>query len=156
MKLWNKVGRGQGITSLRSTSLIHSATLPPLHHHIIPFSLPPPRHLLLRRPPRAAKQLPQLSLSSCSASPFLLHKLPKQQSGSVVDVAWHGAQLAGPASRSSCRERPARRTLAPSSNQMTALRFSGFNGILSVAIEAIGKQRLKMNYPVPSPSLTNK
>ena len=34
--------------------------------------------------------------------------------------------------------------------------LSGSNGIFSVAVGAIGKQRIKINYPVSSPSLTNK
>ena len=87
--------------------------------------------------------------SSCFAFPFFFIKLPKPQS--VAVVAWRGTQLAGPA------------IAAPSSPPLLLLHpigwprlLSGSNGILSVAIGAIGKQRLKINYPISSSSLMNK
>ena len=97
----------------------------------------------------------QLSFSSCSASPFLLHKiteaaergeknrggaptLPTQLSYSTITGR---AQLAAPL------------LLHPIGWPRL---LSGSNGILSVAGGAIGKQSMKMNYPVSSSSLMNK
>lgn len=89
-----------------------------------------------------------------SLLPSFFIKLPKQKSVEGRTVA--GAQLADPAVLSNDnRARPARRTLASSSNRWPQL-LSGSNGILSVAGGAIGKQSMKMNYPVSSPSSLNK
>ena len=76
MKLWGKVGRGQGVTSLRFA---------------YPLPLPPPHHSVLSSSTRSASQHPPLPglpsatdrksktssypCSSCFASSFLLHKI---------------------------------------------------------------------------------
>lgn len=130
--------------------------------------LPSSFHSLLLHPAhQPATYPPSLSAATCRRAmsssypspavpllPFFFIKLPKQKSVEERTVA--GAQLADPAVLlNDNRARPARRTLAPSSNRVPRL-LSGSNGILSVAGGAIGKQRPKMNYPVSFPLLMNK
>ena len=71
---------------------------------IFPFSLLPPfsaSKCPLRRPSLSAATCRhvslQLSLSSCSASPFLLHKITEAARYGIRNVAWYLA--CGPASR---------------------------------------------------------
>lgn len=130
-------------SSFRSLSLLH-----PLHQ---PTSSAP-----ACQPPRIGRAIfSSYLLPSCLASPFLLHKITEAEErtrwprGEAPSLP---TQLADPAV--ACGH-PARRTLAPSSNRVAAV-FFGSNGILSVASEAIGKQRPKMRFPVSSPSLTDK
>lgn len=108
MKLWNRVGRGQGVTSLHfaypfpcfapSTTSFHSLFLRPAS----------PTYLLLRSilPAATCRQaaVPAILSPAVLLLPFFFIKLPKRQSGSV-------AVALCPASRSSCGGRPARRTL---------------------------------------------
>lgn len=124
------------------------STLPPFtqSHQPAPPTAP------VSPPPRVGRAMPSSYPSpSCSASPFLLHK--------ITETAERGGKDRGgrPACRPSCNRR------APSSPPPLLLHpigwprlLSGSNGILSVAGGAIGKQSMKMNYPVSSPSLTNK
>ena len=129
---------------------------------IFPFSLLPPfsaSKCPLRRPSLSAATCRhvslQLSLSSCSASPFLLHKITEAARYGIRRVALYSTCRPNlPVQLADCG-RPARRTLAPSPNQEPRL-LSGSNGILSVAGGAIGKQRPKMRFPVSFPSLLNK
>ena len=142
-----------------------------LGHSPAPFSLSSSLHLSILflhpaptspqpavpacQPPRAAKQLLQLSLSSCSASPFLLHKITEAARYGIRRVALYstcrpslpvqladcGAQFAAP---------------LPLHQIRWPRLLSGSHGILSVAGGAIGKQRPKMRFPVSFPSLLNK
>ena len=126
-------------------------------------SLPPPSPTS-PHPAAPACQSPRVGraifssylLPSCSVSPpsFFI-KLPKQKSGKGRTVA--GAQLADlavlPNDNTAHPARPSPLLLHPIGWSWL---LSGSNGIFSVAIEAIGKQSMKMNYPVSSPSLTNK
>ena len=137
----------------RPESCSHSRLISPS----FPLSLPPPSPPARIAPPQlvgrhgSGEQCPPAILSpAIPPLPFFFIKLPKQHSVEGRTVA--GVQPAGPAVTG---RRPARRTLAPSSNRMPRL-LSGSNGTLSVAIGAIGKQSMKMNYPVSSPSLMNK
>lgn len=75
-----------------------------LHLSILSFLSPasPQPAVPACRPPRAAKQLLQLSLSSCSASPFLLHKITEAARYGIRRVALYSTcrpnllvQLAG-------------------------------------------------------------
>ena len=130
-----KEGGGRGTNITCSTILIQAAAsaIAPLRSRspppfIFPFSLLPPfsaskcplrrTHLVSRHvPPSSCSSYPS---SSCSASPFLLHKITEAEERTAVTQ--RGAQPAGPASR---LRRPARRTLASSPNQVAAapLRF---------------------------------
>lgn len=94
----------------------------------------------------------QLSLPSCPAPPFLLHKIPE-----VAERTWRMAVVV-PANRSSYtvqRRAQLAATLAPSSNRVAAA-LPGSKCNLSAASGAIGKQRLKMNYSVSLSSLMDK
>lgn len=134
---------------------------------IIPLFLSPPASLARSFPHSPACLPPRVGRAmsssypchSRSASlPSFFIKLPKQKSGKGRTVA--GAQLAGPAVL------PNDNVAAPSSSaglRLPVVDLSSTSPLspvsrcgLSTAIGAIGKQRLKMNYPVPSPSLTNK
>ena len=100
-------------------------------------------------PPRIGRAISSsYPCHSRSASPFLLHKLLKQQS--VEGRTGAGTYLADPAVL--LMARPARRTHPIGWPRL----LSGSNGTLSVAGGAIGKQSMKMNYPVSLPSLMNK
>lgn len=158
MKLRPRLAAARAL--LRSAPLCLSipATLPlPPPHHSILLSLHPalPTYLLLRRPPRVGRAIfSSYLLPSCSTSPFLLHKITEAEERGGCHVAEH--PLTDPASRPSCSVRaPSSPHPCPSPNQVPRL-FSGSNGILSAAGGTIGKQRPEKNYPVPSPSLTNK
>ena len=143
MKLWDQAGRGQSVTSLRLLSPSFSLSSPP----------PAPPAIILHRLAYSAtdrkSQTSSYPCSSCFAFPFFFIKLPKQQS--VAVVAWRSVQLASPAIAGAQLDAP-----LPFHPIGWPRLLSGSNGILSVAIEAIGKQRLKMNYPVSSSSLMNK
>lgn len=157
MKLQNQVGRGQGITSLRSTSLIHSrhSTSPPPHHSILSPSTQPHQ-------PTSSSVGRHVPPSSCPSYPspavLLLPSFFINYRSSRAEAQWTSrgmvpsllAQLAGPAVAAPSSSHP-----CSSPNQVPRL-LSGSNGILSAAIGTIGKQRLKMNYPVSFSSLTNK
>ena len=99
------------------------ALLPPSFFSLL-HSSPPARILRRSSFPSATVQksnILQLSLPSCPASPFLFHKLLKEQS--VAAATWRSAyllaQLAGPA----VAGRPARRTLAPPGGPLVLHRF---------------------------------
>ena len=142
-----QLGRGQS----------HRSRPPPS----IPLFLPPPRPPTPHPPPPSfpsatnrESNILQLSFPSCSASLFLLHKLPKQQSMadgvpsqptqlSYPTIAC-GAQLAAPL--------PSRWPACSPPFSLSPVSRCG----LSTSSEAIGKQRPKMNYPVSFPSLPNK
>ena len=89
----------------------------PMPHLLLPPSflslpLPPPHQPAATTapacpPPRVGRAMSSsYPCHSCSASPFLLHKLPKQKS--VAVVTWRSTQLADPASRSNYSGHPAR------------------------------------------------
>ena len=108
-------------------------------------------------PPRAAKQLLQLSPPQLFRFSFLLHKITEAARYGIRRVALYSTcrpnlpvQLAGLAIAA-----PSSPHLAPSPNQVPRL-LSGSNGILSVEDGAIGNQRPKMRFPVSFPSLLNK
>lgn len=156
MKLWGQAGRGQGVTSLHFAYPF--PRFAPPHHSILssftsPANLPPPPLPCLPAATCRQAAVPAIPSPAVLLLPSFFIKLLKRQSGSVV-VAWYPA--CWPSQSAQLQRRPARRILAPSSNQMAALRFSGSNGILSVAIGTIGKQRHKMNYSVSSSSLMDK
>ena len=127
----------------------------------IPLSPPPPPPArILRRPasppPRAGRAIfSSYPLSSCSASPFLFHKITE-----ATERGGRGTQPAGPAVLSNDSMR------APSSPHPCPSRWPACSPPFSLSpvskcgsstsSEAIGKQRPKMNYPVSLPSLTNK
>ena len=98
MKLWGQVSRGQSVTSLR---FIHSRALPLSPPHLVHARLPRLRPSATDR----KSQPPSYPHSSCSASPFLLHKITeaaeRKRSGQLPLF-----QLADPASRSSCSGAP--------------------------------------------------
>ena len=130
---------------------------PPFIISVLSPSTPSPPACAFYRPaspsPRAGRAiLSSYPSSGCSASPFLIHKITEaserggrgtQPAGSAVlsNDSMAGAQLAAPL--------PLHQIGWPQS-------LSGSNGSLSVTIGTIGKQRPKMDYPVSSPSLTNK
>ena len=157
---------GGGRSTALACSVTHSqaAAIAPLPlplppPFITPFSLPPPsptsphRPAPACRPPRVGRAMPSSYPSpSCSASPFLLHKLLKPQS--VAVVTWRA-----PSSPAQLQRRPAcqqallpRCPTCPPSPPLSPLSRSG----PSTSSGAIGKQRPKMNYPVSSPLLMNK
>ena len=139
--------------------------LPPRSHLSPPAITPLPLHPV---PPARSHHRPslpsatcresnilQLSLPSCSASPFLLHKLLKQQS--VERRTGAGAQLTDPAVLPNDNTAGAQLAAPLLLHPIGWPRLlSGSNGDSSVAIGAIGKQSMKMNYPISSPSLMNK
>ena len=137
----------------------------PLLPSSFPFSLPPPsstsphRPAPACRPPRVGRAIfSSYLLPSCSTSPFLLHKITEATERGGCHVAKHpacrpslpiqlqraGAQLAAPA--------PSRQLACPPPPPLSPISRCG----PSTAIGAIGKQSMKMNYPVSSPSLMNK
>ena len=138
---------------VRSQSLYFAFLLLPSFH-----SPPPaPPACVLRRPvsppPRAGRAIfSSYPLSSCSASPFLFHKITE-----ATERGGRGTQLADPAVLSNDSMR------APSSPHPCPSRWPACSPPSpvsrrgsSTSSEAIGKQRPKMNYPVSFPSLTNK
>ena len=147
MKLWNPAGRGQNITSLR---FIHSRAPP----------LPPPRLAYPRlsysrfSPPRIRRVALQLSLLQLFRPSFLLHKITEAAERGGCRVARYPA--CWPSQPAQLQREPSSPHPCPFTQSGSLLLLFGSNGILSVAIGAIGKQRLKMNYPVSSSSLMNK
>ena len=138
-----------------------SPLLPPFFS-VIPLSSStrPTNLLFLRRPasppPRAGRAIFSSYLRpSCSASPFLLHKITEAE-----ERGGRGTQPAGPAVLSNDSMRapssphpcPSRWPACPPPFSLSPVSRCG----PSTSSEAIGKQRPKMNYPVSSPSLTNK
>ena len=109
MKLWDQAGRGQ---VLLCSAL--SILAPYLSLHRVQSSLDYLTRAFLRH--GSEEPALQLSLLQLFCSSLLLHKLPKQQSGSEGQLLlfW----LAGPASLPSYSGRPAHRTLAPSPNRV--------------------------------------
>lgn len=152
MKLWGQAGRGQSVTSLHFAYPFPRFT-PPQHHSILsPFiqpHQPTSSSVPSCRPPRVGELLSQLSFPAVLLLPFFFIKLLKRQSAAV---AWYPA--CWPSQSVQLQRAPSSPHLCPSPNQVPRL-FSGSNGILSVAIGTIGKQRPKMNYPVSSSSLMN-
>ena len=126
-------------------------------HHFC-SSLPPPSPISrssttpVSPPPRNGRAMPSSCLlPSYPASPFLLHK--------ITEAIERGGKDRGgrPASRPSCNRRaPSSPHPCPFIQSGGPRLLSGSNGALSVAGGAIGKQSMKMNYPVSSPSLMNK
>lgn len=155
MKLWNRVGRGQGATSLRSAlSIPATLPLPPPHHSILlslhPAPPPPPFQLVGRHV--SGNCCSSYSCSSCFVLPFLLHKITgaAERGGCVVPSLL--AQLVGPAVAGA---QLARRPVAACPSPFFSL-SPGPNGGPFAAGGAIGKQRPKMRFPVSFSSLTNK
>ena len=120
--------------------------------------VPPARILRPSSPSATCRESNILQLFPSPAVPplpFFFIKLLKRKSGKGRTVV--GTQLTDPAVLlNDNRARPARPPPLP-------LRLIGWswlhpspNGILSVAGGAIGKQSMKINYLVSSPSLTNK
>ena len=148
------------VTRLGRNPALLALPFPPssLHHFTLSLHPAPPACILRRPappPPRTGRAIfSSYPLPSCSASPFLLHKLPKRESGADVVPSQPvqlscptiacGAQLAAP---------------LPPGGPLVLHRFS-LSPIsrcgLSTSSEAIGKQRPKMRFPVSLPSLTNK
>ena len=129
------------------------------HHHPALFpSLPScPSTASACPPPRVGRAMSSsYPLPSHPASPFLLHKIPEATERGGKDrgvVPSLPAQLFYSTITRRAPSSPA--TLAPSSNRVAAAR-PGPNDIFSAAEGTIGKQRPGMNYPISSPSLTNK
>ena len=123
-------------------------------HPATPLRIPPPQ--LVCRHVSGEQYPPAVPLPSCPASPFLLHKITEAKERGGVDrgvVPSLPTQLSYSTIAWRCPACP-----PPLSFHLIGWPrlLSGSNGIFSVAIGAIGKQRPKMNYPVSSPSLTNK
>lgn len=99
MKLWNRVGRGQSVTSLHFAYPFPRFTLPPPHHSILSPSTQP--HHLLRSSLSAATcretVAPAILAPAVFLLPFLLHKITgAAERGSCV-VPSLLAQLVSPA-----------------------------------------------------------
>ena len=131
----------------------------PLLPSSFPLSLPPPSPATPHPPPPGLsaatdRESNALQLSPPPAVPLLpsfFIKLPKRKSveGRTGEER--------PACRPSCNRRaPSSPHPCPFIQSGGPRLLSGSNGALSVAIGAIGKQSMKMNYPVSSPSLMNK
>lgn len=161
-------GRSPAIT--RSTAPARSRPESPLpapvpfsHYHFCSPLPPPLPQPASRRAQLVGRHVPGEQYSPANPPPAILLlpsffiKLPKQKS--VAVVTWRSTQLADPASRPSCSGRPARlpartsryHACSPPSSLSPVSRCDP-----STAGETIVKQRPKMNYPVSSPSLTNK
>lgn len=141
--------RGQSLCSTSSSR----------HHFPFLFLHPAPPARLLRHslpPPRVGRAMSSSYLRhSRSASSFLLHKITEAE-----ERGWknRGGAPTLPTQLSYSTitwRRPARRHPCPFI-QSGGRGPPSPNDILSAADEAIGKQSMKMNYPVSSPSLTNK
>ena len=126
-------------------------------HHSHSLSLHPAHQPASPRPSLSAatdRESNALQLSPPPAVPLLpsfFIKLPKRKSveGRTGEER--------PACRPSCNRRaPSSPHPCPFIQSGGPRLLSGSNGALSVAGGAIGKQRPEKNYPVPSPSLTNK
>lgn len=151
MKLWNRVGRGQSVTSLHSALSIPAFSP---HHSILSPSTQP--HHLLRSSLSAATcrqaVAPAILAPAVFLLPFLLHKITgAAERGSCV-VPSLLAQLVGPAVAGA---QLARRPVAACPSPFFSL-SPGPNGGPFAAGGAIGKQRPKMRFPVSFSSLTNK
>ena len=148
MKLWNQVGRGQSVASFR---FIHSRRALPLHlSHPVHSRLPRSRF----PSPRIGRTKPPAILTpAVPLLPFFFINYRSRKVGAKDSYCCFGLtfQLAGPAIAAPSSLHP-----CPFTQSGGLLLLSGSNGILSVAIETIGKQRLKINYPVSSSSLMNK
>ena len=116
--------------------------------------LPPPPQLA-RRHGSEEQYLPAVPALVVPLLPFFFIKFLKQQS--VAGRTWRSTQLADPAVlfNDNVAARPARPHPCLFIKSGARL-HSGPNGGPSTAGGAIGKQRPEMNYPVSSPSLTNK
>ena len=148
MKLWNLVGRGQSITSL---NFIHSRALPSFYYVQTTLDylayVPLPRHV-------SEDPALQLSLLQLFCPSFLLHKITeaaKWERRIVIAVL-----ACRPSQPAQLQRAPSSPHPCPFTQSDSLLLLSGSSDILSVAIGAIGKQRLKINYPVSSSSLMNK
>ena len=120
-------------------------------HLSLHLPVPPP----LQPPLRHGSEEPNLQLSSPAVLPFPFFFINYWSRRAWREGPWRGTRLTNPAVllNDNVAARPA--CPPPLSNRMAAAR-PGSNDILSVAEGAIGKQRLKMNYPVSSSSLMNK
>ena len=138
-------GRGQSPAPVPLSSL---------HHSILSSSTRPTSpHPAAPSLPAATDRetiAPAISLPAVSPSPFLLHKLPKQQS--VAAVTWRSTQLAGPVVDGA----QLAAGLYPPGSSLILLPSPVSRRGPSAAIGTIGKQRPKMNYSVSSSSLMNK
>ena len=145
-------GRSQSPAPFSLSSSLHLSTLSSSTILRQQVSSPPFQLVGRHVPPSSCSSYPS---SSCFASPFLLHKITEATRYGGRRVALYSTcRPSLPVQLADCG-RPARRTLAPSPNQVPRL-LSGSNGILSVAGGAIGKQRPKMRFSVSFPSLLNK
>ena len=148
--LSSQLGRGQSHLS-RSYLLLPPSFTISLHPAQLPRTLRRPAP----PPPRTGRAIfSSYPLSSCSASPFLLHKITE-----ATERGGRGTQLADPAvllndnmrvpsSPHPCPRWPA---CSPPFSLSPVSRCGP-----STSSEAIGKQSPKIRFPVPSPSLTNK
>ena len=145
-----QLGRGQSHLSRSYLLLPPSFTISPTR----PTSPHPPPPSFPSATGQKSNILP-LSLPSCSASPFLIHKITE-----ASERGGRSTQLAGPAVLSNDSMR------APSSPHPCPSRWPACSPPFSLSpvsrcgpstsSEAIGKQSPKIRFPVPSPSLTNK
>ena len=136
--------------------------LPPssLHHSILSPSTQP-HQPASRRPSLSAATcrkivVPAISSPSCPASPFLLHKITEAEERGGKGRGGHLACRPSCPTQRQHGARPARQPpllLHPIEWRPPA---PVSRCALSTSSEAIGKQEPKMNYPVSSPSLTNK
>lgn len=147
MKLWNQVGRGRSPASAFTSS-------PPTSFHFLSLHPSPPARILRRQPIlRHGSGEPNLQLSfpAVPLLPLLLHKITEAEERGGCYVAWCPA--CWPSQPAHLQRHPAR----PQAHALpVAATVSASRSGSSSAIGTIGKQRLKMNYPVSSSSLTNK
>ena len=145
MKLWNRASRGQ--SSCPALALL----LPSSFHPLLPR---PPARIFRRPSLSAATYRSSYPSSSCSASPFLLHKITEATERAAVTQ--RGTQPAGPAVAGGAQlargPAPFRWLVCPLPTPLSPVSRCG----PSAAGGAIGKQRPKMRFPVSFSSLTNK
>ena len=115
MKLWNRASRGQSVTSLR---FIHSRALPSSTTSSSLSTISLTSHSATDR----KSQTYSYPSSSCSASPFLLHKITEATERAAVTQ--RGTQPAGPASRLRAPGSPQARSLPVASLSSTDSTFS--------------------------------
>ena len=127
----------------------------------LPFSSLPPNPAIPHPPPpgfpsatERESNILQLSLPSCSALHSFFIKLPKRQSVEGRTVAKR------PACRPSCPTHAGAQLAAPLPRWPACPPLFSFSPVSrcgsSTSSGAIGKQRPRINYPVPSSSLMNK
>ena len=153
MSAVTQLGRGRSPAPAPVPSSLHHSR-PPLPPPSSTSPHPPSPQFLLRHVPEEQCP-PAIPPPAVPLLPFFFIKLLKQQSVEGRTVA--GAQLADPAVLLNDN------TAGASSPPSLLLHSIGGRPPASVSrcgsstsSEAIGKQRPKMNYPVSSPSLTNK